>query len=177
MKTVDFGREESNNPKGSFEKIGTDEGIISGQLTDFINIEGNIYLISKINNTLQNSKYQVGDYYVKEAITDLYADGSTTLFLNNGNEEMCRAIQGRLNSGEIKRLINDGMPLSNIFKSQIVPKSFMFLTIFESEIPLIATEINQDIFESKKALINNCHQSISSLQETIENIYESKNIR
>ena len=177
MKKIDFGREESNNPKGGFEKIGTDDGILQGQIAEFINIEGNTYLISKIDSTFKNSAYQVGDYYVKEAITDLYADGSATLFLNSGNEEMCRAIQGRLNSGEIKRLINDGMPISEIFKSELAPRSFMFLTIFESQVPIIATEINEDIFETKKKLINNCHESISSMRETIENMYKKENIR
>lgn len=168
MKIIDFGREESNNPKGGFDKIGTDDGIISGQLIKFINIDGSTYLISRINELFKDNSYQIGDYYVKEAIADLYADGSVTLFLNNGNREMCRAIQGRLNTGEIKRQINDGTPIENIFKSQIIPNTFMFLTLYESQVPLTATEINEDIFENKKALINSCHQSISNMQETIK---------
>ena len=174
MKKIDFGREENNNPKGSFDKIGTDDGVIQGKLADFINIEGSTYLISKIESTFKDSPYQIGDYYVKEAITDLYADGSLTLFLNNGNEEMCRAIQGRLNSAEIKRIINDGMPISEIFKSGLTPKTFMYLTLIESELPITATEINEDIFENKKELINNCHQSISNMKKTIEDMHKQR---
>ena len=174
MKKIDFGREESNNPKGSFEKIGTNDGVLQGELADFINIDGNTYLISKIDSTFKDSQYQVGDYYVKEAIIDLYADGSLALFLNSGNEEMCRAIQGRLNSAEMKRLINDGMPISEIFRSQFVPKSFMYLTLIDSKLPITTTEINEDIFETKKELINNCHQSISNMSKTIEDIYRQK---
>ena len=175
MKKIDFGREEANTTKGSFEKIGTNDRVLQGELAEFINIEGNTYLVSKIDSTFKDSSYQVGDYYVKEAITDLYADGSIALFLNSGNEEMCRAIQGRLNSAEIKRLINDGMPISEIFSSQLIPKSFMYLTLIDSKAPITATEINKDIFETKKYLINNCHQSISSMSETIDNIYKQKN--
>lgn len=177
MKKIDFGREESDNPKGGFDKIGTDDGVLQGQLADFINIDGSTYLISRIESTFRNSNQQVGDYYVKEAITDLYADGSATLFLNSGNEEMCRAIQGRLNTGEIKKLVSEGMPISEVFRSQLVPKSFMFLTLFESSVPLIATEINEDIFEVKKELINNCHESISSMREKVENMYKKENVR
>lgn len=171
MIKIDFGREESNNPKGMFEKIGTDDGVLQGELTEFINIEGSIYLISKIESTFRNSNYQVGDYYVKEAIADLYADGSITLFLNNGNEEMCRAIQGRLNSAEIKRLINEGMPISQVFKSQLVPKSFIYLTLTDSPVPITTTEIDEHVFENKKQLINNCSQSISNMRQTIEDMY------
>lgn len=174
MRKIDFGREESNNPKGSFEKIGTDDGVLQSELVEFINIDGSTYLISKIDSTFKDSQYQIGDYYVKEAIIDLYADGSLTLFLNNGNEEMCRAIQGRINSAEMKRLINDGMPISEIFKSQFVPKSFMYLTLIDSKLPITTTEINEDIFETKKELINSCQQSISNTRQTIENLYKEK---
>lgn len=174
MKKIDFGREESENPTGCFEKIGTDDGVVQGELTEFINIEGNTYLISKIDTTFKDSQYQAGDYYVKEAITDLYADGSLTLFLNRGNEEMCRAIQGRINSAEMKRLINDGMPISEIFRSGLAPKSFIYLTLIDTQVPITTTEINEDIFENKKELIKNSHQSISNMRKTIEDLYRQR---
>lgn len=174
MRKIDFGREESNNPKGIFEKIGTDDGVLQGELTEFINIEGSIYLISKIESTFKNSTYQIGDYYVKEAIADLYADGSIALFLNSGNEEMCRAIQGRLNSAEMKRLINDGMPISEIFQTYVLPNSFIYLTLIDSPVPISTTVIDEHVFENKKQLINNCSQSISNMRQTIEDMHIQK---
>ena len=166
MKKIDFGREESNNPKGSFEKIGTDDGVISAELLDIIGVEGNNYLITKIIDDY--NKNNEGTIYVKEAIVDLYADGSTVTFVNNGNKEMCKAIQNTLNSYQITELIKSGNKIRNIIGNSFVPRSFDLIALSDM---ILVTEINEDIFEEKKELIKKCHNTISSMQSQIESFY------
>lgn len=173
MKRIEFGREESNNPKGCFEKIGTDDGILDAELIDFIGIDGNNYLVSKVMDCFNKSSVNPGSVYVKEALVDIYADGSTVMFLNNGNKEMCTALERTLNSYQISDLIKSGTSLNSIIGNSFVPKSFDIASISDL---LVVTEINEDIFNHKKELINECHQTISSMQEELNKFYKGRSM-
>lgn len=173
MKKIDFGREESSNPTGGFEKIGTDDGVLNAELIDFIGIDGNNYLVSKVTDCFNKSSINPGGIYVKEALVDIYADGSTVMFLNNGNKEMCDALEKTLNSYQIADLIKNGASLNSIIGNSFVPKSFDIASLTDL---LLATEINEDVFEHKKELINNCHHTISFMQEEVDKLYKGKSM-
>ena len=164
MKMIDFGREEKENPKGAFDEIGTKDGILNGFFIDFAGVGGSIYVVSKVINVFQDSRLKVGEYYVKEAIVDLYANGSGVLFINSGNNEMCLLLEERLNKPEVKSMIENGRGLSLILGSYMAPKAFDAVTEGRD---IMATEISEEVFNRKKELINSCHESISEMQERL----------
>ncbi len=169
-KKVDFGYDNSLNPNGSFEGIGlTGKGIgpISGEFIGVINVNNNNYLVTKIINSYKDECN--GKIDVRKSLADLYADGSGILYIDQRYSNDCQELEKILNSKPVKNALLKGINIKDVFPSDFVPFSFDCVTKSNN---IIATAIKHEVFEGKRNLISNCHNSISSMQQEIEKNYE-----
>ena len=86
MKKIEFGFANDAEPKGSWQGIGIKDGLL---LTDAvyygaISFNGNNFIVAKVDNDEYNRFPSLLDkFIVRDAVVDVYADGSNTLFLNS----------------------------------------------------------------------------------------------
>lgn len=167
MKEVHFGYENSLNPIGSFEGIGTGKGLhgpVVGEYIDVISLSGEEYLISKVEvkKDIQGSDYQ---YDVRRALADIYPDGSGILFLDQEQSEMCLRVSAMLNSAQGKECLDKGLTVREICEAHMAPFSFECVTRANT---VLATSILHEIFDVKKRRIASCHRSFSDMVEQME---------
>ena len=162
MKTVTFKNK-------SISKKGSSDGVVVGEFAELFNLGISTFLVTEIIETSEDKTEKLRQLYVKEALVDIYADGSAKLYVNEGNKELCDKISKKINSNEVRVLLLNGEQLSRIFGDVPVPRSFDLCTKYEDEI--IATEISEEEFEEKKELQSCCQDSILDLQKQIDTIY------
>lgn len=171
MKRIEFGFANEDNPKGSWQGIGIEEGLM---LTDAayygsIGYNGDNFIVAKVDKD-EYGRYPslLNKFIVRDAIVDVYADGSNILFLNKEVSHNARGIEEVLNNEKVSSRINSIQDVIN-FCDGISASSRLFC-LAEMEKEITATSIKNDVFTEKNEAIKNCHQSLSDmLRETNSN--------
>ena len=169
MKKIEFGFANEDEPKGSWQGIGIKEGLL---LTDAvyygaISFNGNNFIVAKVDNDEYNRFPSLLDkFIVRDAVVDVYADGSNTLFLNQEVSWDAESIQMYINNDKIRERINsiddiimfcDGVHLAN-----------KFFKLVELDNSIIATSITNDAFTAKNEAIKNCRYTLSDMQRMMD---------
>lgn len=169
MKKIEFGYANDIDPKGSWEGIGIKQGLllIEADYYGAIQYEGNSYIVAKVTE----DKYgrfpdMVDKFIVRNAVVDIYADGSSTLFLNQEESLESKQFERYLNMEQLKDKVNNVSDVLNFINGVYAPnKSFRLL---EMDDKIIATSITNEAFEVKNEAIKNCRQTISEMQRHIQ---------
>ena len=177
MKTIKFGYNNEINPTNQFEGIGIKPGLLlcNADYYGAVQYEGNNYIIAKVTKDEFN-KYpeMLNRFIVREALCDIYADGTAILMLNQDENMVTHYLEEYLNKPEIKENIKTTADiLKNCRVLRNAPVSFVLPEIGNSEI--LATSIRSEEFNKKAEAIRNCHCPISELQSKIENDYQMTN--
>lgn len=176
MKQIEFGYSNDVDPKGSHEGMGIRPGLL---LTDAdyygsIMFEGDYFIVAKVVEDEFNHYPQLLDkFIVRQALCDLYPDGSTILMLNQEETELTRMLEQHLNDPQIKDRITSLQDIINS-SSEIHRSSPAFiLGEIECNGKVLSTSITPEAFERKNSAIKSCHHSISYMQQELESCYES----
>lgn len=165
MKKIEFGFSNDSNPTGSWEGIGLREGVLLTEADYYgsISYANNNYIIAKVGeDEYHRFPELVGNFIVRQALCDLYADGSVILMLNQENDPVSRQIAEFLNSPQVKDRITkveDIIRLGNDISRS--PNSFILAELNDE---VIATSIDPVVFAQKNEAIKNCRNSISDMQ-------------
>lgn len=172
MKKIEFGFSNDFDPKGSFEGIGIKPGVL---LTDAdyygsMEFDGNYYIVAKVvEDEFNNYPQLLGKYIVRQALCDLFADGSSILMLNQEETPITRKFEERLNSPEFMGDISNIRDIINIlYGVHMSSRAFLLCELGEK---ILSTSIRPDAFERKNNAINSCHDSISEMQQELANRY------
>ena len=110
MKKIKFGFANDVEPKGSWQGIGIREGLL---LPDAIyygsfSYNGNNYIVAKVDKD-EYGRFPnlLNKFIVRDALVDVYADGSNTLFLNQEVSHNAQSIEMFLNNERIIGKVND----------------------------------------------------------------------
>ena len=166
MKRIQFGFANESNPSGSWGGIGISEGLFLTEADYYgsISVEGNSYIIAKVTEDEYGRYPQLLDkFIVRQALYDMFADGSGVLYLNQGENEVTQKLAEQLNRPEVSEKIQS----PEDFVKLGMPKGPRSFTLVELNDNIIATSIRPDVFERKNSAIKNCHQPISVLQESL----------
>ena len=170
MKKIEFGFSNDAVPTGQWEGIGIAPGLI---LTDAeyygsFSIDGYNFIVAKpTSDEYGNYPDMVGKFIVREALVDLYADGSSNVFLN---QDVSSGVEGRFGelldraaqSGTIKSGEDFIIDVARIAIPNAHGTSKAF-KLAEMDERIIATSITPEAFKAKKEALKNCHQSFSQL--------------
>lgn len=172
MKKIEFGFSNDGNPTGSWEGIGIKEGLL---LTDAdyygtIEYEGNNYIVTKVVDDQYNRYPQLlGKFIVRQALCDLYADGSANLMLNQEETPVTSLLENYLNSMQVKDNINSIEDILNYVNGvHQSPRSFRLIELDDI---IKAVSIIPEVFEAKNTAINSCTMSVSELKISLSNSY------
>lgn len=169
---VHFGYDSSNHPTGGHEGMGClgekATGPINGDFIDFICLDSENYLITKITSAFPDSQHKVSKYDVRRALVDVFADGSAVLYLDGVQDYKCQQIETVLNMEKTKVMLEKGWTIREICEAGFSPDGF---NATKGEV-ILATSIKHDVFEKKKNLIANCRKSISEMQQELEELKE-----
>jgi len=168
MKKIEFGYSNDIEPNGSWEGKGLKQSLLLTEADYYgvVECDGNSYLISKVTDDKYNNyPYLVNKFIVRGAIIDMYADGSSILFLDGIQSIPAERIERFLNMKQIKDKI---CCIDDVFTYiQGLNRCNKFFKLLEMEDKILATTINHNIFESKNEAIKNCKQTFSDLQRSI----------
>lgn len=162
----------SINPHCAFEGIGlmpSATGAVSGELIGTVNLNSKDYIIFK--NTLTFGNENLGEIGVREALVDLYHDGSGILWLNQEQSSECRQLEHLLSMESSKKILDNDIPVHEICMGSCTSKAFECVL---DQQDVAATAIRPEVFNHKKQLISRCHQSFANLQEKLEEMYEKE---
>lgn len=168
MKQIQFGYSNDIDPKGSHEGIGIKPGLLLTEADYYgaVEYEGNSYIIAKVIEDKYNRYPQlVGNFIVRDAIADMYVDGSGCLFLNQQQSHVAQQLESYLNKENIKSRITNVTDVLN-FCNGFRRANKMF-TLLEMDSYFSATSILKEAFEEKNTALKNCHQSFSQLQMSL----------
>ncbi len=177
MKKIDFGFDTSKTPHGSFEGIGLgmqengkNVGPVGGDFIDVITIDGDDYLVTKVNMAFFNDPKYIGRIDVRRALVDMYPDGSGIVYLDQADSYKRQGLEAFLNQEQNKQRIDSGIPLREIVNNCAVKPIYRSVlnTGYET-VSASATAISHEVFEEKKELIDHCHYSVS---EMMAQLYE-----
>ena len=174
MKQIEFGFSNDLEPSGSWEGIGIKQGVL---LTDAayygaIEFNGDQFIVAKVEKDEYGRFPELVDnFIVRNAIADMYPDGSGTLLLDQEQSLEAQQIERFLNQPTIKgqiKSVNDIFAVCNG-----VQRGNRYFTLLESDPKLIATSITHEAFETKNSAIKRCHKTFSEMQRTLENQMEA----
>ena len=90
MKKIEFGHSNDNNPKGAWEGIciSPDLPLLSADYYGAIELGDKSYIAAKVVDD-EHNRYQelLDNFIVREALVDLYRDGSGFLILDQKNQK------------------------------------------------------------------------------------------
>lgn len=174
MKKIDFGYSNDFDPKGSWEGMGIKKGLMltNADYYGSIEFEGNYYIVAKVIEDKYNKYPQLlNQFIVRQALCDLYADGSAIIMLNQDETIVTKKLESYLNNQQIKdriTTIDDVIKLSNgVHKSS----NAFILGELAPLGTVLSTSITPEAFERKNSAINSCHHSISYMQIELESSY------
>ncbi|MFI3260376.1 MAG: hypothetical protein R3Y13_01510 [bacterium] len=161
---IEFGHEEKENPVGAWEGIGIKNGLllVEAEYLGAAYFNDTQFIAANVNKDDYN-KYPelLGKIIIREALVDMFADGSTTLFLNQEETETTRFLQNIVNCPGIRGKINNMNDLVSFHEDiYCANKSFEYI-VYNNNV--IATSIREDIFKKKNALLSKNHSSFCSL--------------
>ncbi len=158
MKKIEFGFANDQVPKGSWEGIGIREGLMitDGDYLGSIEYEGNHYIVCNVEVP------DIGNrLIVRQALCDLYADGSNQLYLNQDETYISRDIENYINRNGIReniKTIEDVIKLGNGIHGS--NKAFKLM---EMDSKIIATSILPEVFNEMNEAIKYNQRSITTL--------------
>lgn len=174
---LDFGFSSDIDPTGSFEGIGIQQGspLISAEYCGAISYEGDdgktsTCIVAKVTED-EFGRYPelLDNFIVMDAIYDLYADGSGTLYLDQEQSEMAKRIQKHINDENIKPRISDASDILRLTGGiYCAPNSFRLLDTYPEGVSIPATTIRSDVFAAKRMAINSCKKPFSVLQQGLD---------
>lgn len=170
MKKIEFGYSNDLEPSGSWEGIGIKQGVllIDAAYYGAIEFNGDSFVVAKVEKD-EYGRYPelVDNFIVRNAIADMYADGSGSLLLDQEKSMEATKIENLLNEPAIKSQINginDILAVSNG-----IHRANKFFTILETEEKVVSTSITHNAFEAKNSALKRCHRTFSDMQRTLEN--------
>lgn len=166
MKKIEFGFENSTNPKGTWEGIGIKPNLllINAEYYGAIKYEKNSFIVAKvIEDQYGRYPHLLNNFIVRPAIADLYVDGSGIIYLDQEQSLESEQIEKHLNSEQVKDKIKDSKDIFT-YCNDVYPAdmSFTFLTLGDT---VITTSIQHDVFEEKNNALKSCRSSFSQLQQ------------
>ena len=169
MTKIDFGFENSMNPKGMFEGIGISgetKGAIRGEFLGVFQMDDMNYLAAR--TTMAFKDEGIGQIVVRRALADLYHDGSGNLFIDQLCGEDCKRLETLLNSNRAQEKLNKGARLIDICDGYLPSNSFDCLTNVGEYASIVAVAIKHEVFESKRTLLERSRLPMSEMQRKIE---------
>lgn len=175
VKKIEFGFANDDEPKGSWQGIGIRDGLL---LTDAIyygaiSFRDNNYIVAKVDKDEYGRFPSLVDkFIVRDALVDVYADGSNILFLNQEISNDAQTIQNILNN---ERIVGNIRNIDDIINLDIGAHSASkFFKLVELDDKIIATSITNEAFTTKNKAIKNCRYTISDMQRSLEASYKSR---
>lgn len=169
MKEIKFGFANDDEPKALWEGIGIRDGLLLTEAIYYGAIGHNKdnFIVFKVEND-EYGHYPnlVGKFVVIDALVDVYADGSCTLFLNQEQSITARRAEMFLNDERVRDKITsiddvirvcDGMHQAN-----------NFFKLVELSPKILATSIRTDVFADKVEALKNCTQNFSDAMRTTD---------
>ena len=158
MKNIEFGFANDQVPNGSWEGIGISEGLMitEGEYLGAIEYGGDNYIVCEVEMPGNISRL-----IVRQALCDIYADGSVQLYLNQAENTISMDIENHINRNGIReniRSIDDVIKLGNGI--HIGPKSFKLV---EMDSIIIATSILPEVFDEMNETIKYNQKSMATL--------------
>lgn len=169
MKKIEFGFANESEPKGSWQGIGIKDGLL---LTDAvyygaISFDGNNFIVAKVDkDEYGRFPHLVGKFIVRDALVDVYADGSSTLFLNQEVSHNAKNIETFLNNEMILEKINNIDDVISFCRGGVYYAS-KFFKLVELDDKIISTSITPEAFFTKNEAIKNCRYSLSDMQRSL----------
>lgn len=165
MKKIEFGFTNEIEPKGSWQGIGIKDRLM---LTDAIyygaiSYDGNNFIVAKIDkDEYGRFPHLVDKFIVRDALVDVYADGSNILFLNQQESHNAQGIEFFINNDKIRERINN---IDDVIKlCDGVHQASKLFKLVESDDKIISTSITDEAFTAKNNAIKNCRHSLSDMQ-------------
>lgn len=170
MKKIEFGYSNDANPTGSHEGIGIKPGLFLW-VADYygsVEFEGDYYVVAKVVDGKSNNCPKLLDnFIVRQALCDLFADGSTILMLNQEESEITKMLENRLNNSQIKNEISTIEDIISLVPGLHRSSDAFILAELGYNGRIVSTSILPEAFERKNSAIKSCHRPISSLQEAL----------
>jgi len=169
MKKIEFGFANDAEPKGSWQGIGIRDGLLLADAVYYgaISFNGNNFIVAKVDKDEYNRfPSLLNKFIVRDAVVDVYADGSNTLFLNQEVSWDAESIQMYINNDIIREKINS---IDDIIRfCDGVHQASRFFKLVELDNSIIATSITNEAFTAKNEAIKNCRYTISDMQRMID---------
>ena len=168
MKKIEFGFANDVDPKGSWQGIGIRDGLL---LTDAIyygsfSFDGNNYIVAKVDKD-EYGRFPnlLNKFIVRDALVDVYADGSNTLFLNQEVSHAAQTFESKLNKESVIDRIKD---INDIINLCYVHQPSKLFKLVELDDRIISTSITNEAFTAKEDAIRHCRHTLSDIQRMIE---------
>lgn len=164
MKKIEFGFANDVDPKGSWQGIGIKEGLLLHDAIYYgsFSYRGNNYIVAKVDKD-EYGRFSnlLNKFIVRDALVDVYADGSNTLFLNQEVSQMAQTFEANLNRENVIDRIKD---INDIIDLCCVHQPSKLFKLVESDDRIVATSITDTAFTNKNEAIKNCRRSLSDMQ-------------
>ena len=168
MKKIEFGFANEDEPRGSWQGIGIRDGLLLTDATYYgaIGHNGDNFIVVKVEND-EYGHYPnlVGKFVVVDALVDVYADASCTLFLNQEPSLTARRIEMFLNN---ERVIGKITGVDDMIRVCGVHRANNFFKLVELDEKIIATSIRPDVFDEKNNAMKCCHNTFSDAQRMLK---------
>ena len=167
-KRIEFGYANEMNPSGSWEGIGINQSLLLTDAEYYGSIQygDESLIIAKVLKDEYGRFPELLDkFIVREALVDLYKDGSGILFLNQEKTLICKKLEELLNRKQIIEKITDINSIKNICSAGGTTRAFDMIAMDDT---IVATSIKPLVFKDKKDAINRCRGSISNMQKQLE---------
>lgn len=167
MEKIKFYFSNEYNPTGGTDGWGLTETspIAEADYYGAIKYNGNSYIVAKITEDEYN-RYPalLGKFIVRDAIADMYPDGSGTIYLDQVESLVSKQLEERLNSPEIIDYIHNINDVVNSCSGVgIADMSFQHLRYSGYSVSIM-----HDVFQRKNETLKNCKGTFSQLQEQLE---------
>jgi len=171
MKKIEFGYSNSSNPTGSWEGIGISNDLLIQEAEYFgaLSYEGNTYIFAKNIVDDDISPNNTDSFMVRDALVDMFADGSGIIMLNQEKSFVSQQFEEYLNKAEIKARVKSIDDIMNLVRGLgHPPKSFKIMEMDYENNSMLATSLAPEVFEKKNEAIKNCQSSFSDIQMQLE---------
>lgn len=170
MKKIEFGYSNDKGSNISWEGIGIKPGVLLLDADYYGAISTDAfhsYVVAKVTtDEYGNHPELLNNFIVRDAIADMYSDGSGNLILDQEQSLFAQQIEQYLNNGQVKDQIKD---LDTILQINEINKANNFFSIIEMDKKIISTSIDHNVFQNKIDALQSCHKTFSDLQLSMSN--------
>lgn len=169
MKKIEFGFTNEAEAKGPWQGIGIRDGLLLADAVYYgaISFNGNNFIVAKVDKDEYNRYPSLLDkFIVRDAIVDVYANGSNTLFLNQEVSWDAESIQMYINNEKIRERINS---IDDVIRfCDGVHQASRLFKLVELDNSIMATSITNEAFTAKNEAIKNCRHTMSDMQRMLD---------